>query len=103
MKDLRKWAITQVIFVHFSIQKLEHCSLKLNFRLLTSKEFIKPLITLTTVNKRDQEYEGCEKGKHLIGAQLQLIFTCCIQNINLPSILNLAYVTPNHKNGQPQK
>ena len=87
-------------FVPLNIHKLDHCSEKLNFRVLTSKEIYKIIDSLDNNKSPEPEFVhawALKASKHAIGNHLQFIFNERIQNKVFPNILNNACHTNSKK------
>ena len=87
-------------FVPLNIHKLDHCSEKLNFRVLTLEKIYKTIDSLENSKSPGPGYVhawALKAAKYAIGTYLQFIFNECIQNSVFPFILKDAYVTPIHK------
>ena len=85
-----------------NIYKLEHCSEKFNFRVLTLKEINKTIDSLENSKSPGPEFVHTwvlKAAKYAIGTHLQFIFNECIQNSVFPTVLKHTYVTPIHKKG----
>ena len=88
-------------FVPLNIQRLDHCSEKFNFRVLTSKEIYKTIDSLENSKSPGPGFVhawALKAAKYAIGTHL-FIFNECIQNSVFPTVLKHANVTPIHKKG----
>ena len=89
-------------FVPLNIRKLDHCSEKFNFRVLTLKEIYTTIDSLENSKSPGPRFVhawALKAAKYAIGTHLQFIFNECIQNSVFPTIRKHAYVTPIHKKG----
>ena len=93
-------------FVPLNIHKLDHCSKKFNFRVLTSKEIYK---TIDSLENSKSPGPGLSHAwalkvvKYAVGTHLQFIFNEFIQNCVFPTILKHAFVTPILKKGSTRQ
>ena len=89
-------------FVPLNIHRLDHCSEKFNFRVLTLKEIYKTIDSLENSKSPGPGFVhvwALKAAKYAIGTHLKFIFHECIQNSVFPTALKHAYVTPIHKKG----
>ena len=89
-------------FVLLNIHMLDHCSEKINFRVLTLKEIYKTIDSLKNSKSTGPGFVhvwALKAAKYAIGTHLQFIFNECIQNSVFQTVLKHAYVTPIHKKG----
>ena len=89
-------------FASLNIHKLDHCSEKFNFRVLTLKEIYKTIDSLENSKPPGPGFVhagALKRAKYAIGTHLQFIFNECIENSVFPNVLKHAYVTPIHKKG----
>ena len=80
-------------FVPRNIHELDHCSKKLNFRVLTLKDIYKTIDSLESSKSRGPGFVNAwalKAAKYAIGTHLQIIFNQCIQNSVFPTILKHA-------------
>ena len=87
-------------FVPLNIHKLDHCSEKFNYRVLTLKEIYKTIDSLENSKSPGPGFVhawALKTAKYAIGTHLHFIFSECIQNSVFPTVLKHAYVTPIHK------
>ena len=87
-------------FVPLKIQNVDHCSEKLNFRVLTLKKIYNTIDNLENSTSPGPGFVhawALKAAKYAIRTYLQFIFNECIQNSVFPTVLKHAYVTANHK------
>ena len=87
-------------FVPLNIHKLDNCSEKFNFRVLTLKEYYKTIDSLENSKSPRPGFVHAwvlKAAKYAIGTHLQFFFNECIQNGVFPTVLKHAYVRPIHK------
>ena len=94
-------------FVTLNIHKLDHCSEKFHFRVLTWMEIYKTITfdSLENIKSPGPGFAGfvhawaSKTAKYAIGTHLQFIFNEFNQNSVFPTILKHAYVIPIRKKG----
>ena len=82
-------------FVPLNIHRLDHCSEKFNFRLLTLKEIYKTIDSLENSKSPGPGFVhalALKAAKHAIGTHLQFIFNECIQNSVFPTVFQMSFL-----------
>ena len=82
-------------FVPLNIHRLDHCSEKFNFRLLTLKEIYKTIDSLENSKSPGPGFVhalALKAAKNAIGTHLQFIFNECIQNSVFPTVFQMSFL-----------